>query len=80
MNRSWADTIIAAAVVVVILPLLATVAAVCASFGVKLTGDTLVGMFGPLGLMHVVILAWTIAAVVIVASLIAVVKDGARHA
>ena len=80
-NRSRVNTAITAAVVVVIAPLLTLVAAVCASFGIGIAGGLPVGLFGTMGLTHVLMLLWTIAAVAIVATLVALlVNDQHRHA
>ena len=80
-NRSLVNTVITAAIVVVILPLLAVGAAVCASFGIGLTGGPRLGMFGPTGASHVLMLAWTIVAVAIVGTLVGLlVKDHWQHA
>lgn len=80
-NGSLVNTVITAAVVVVIVPLLALVAAVCASFGLDLAGGLPVGMFGTMGVTHVLMLVWTVAAIAIVATLVALlVNDQHRHA
>jgi hypothetical protein len=79
-NQSIVNTVITAAVVVVILPLLALVAAVCASFGIDVAGLP-VGMFGTMGAAHLLMLIWTIAATIIVGALVALlVSDQRRHA
>ena len=78
-NRNLVDTVITAAVLVVIVPLLAFVAAVCASFGVEITGGLPVGMFGTMGASHVVMLLWTIAAIAIVGTLVVLLVDGRRR-
>jgi hypothetical protein len=75
------DTVATAAVVVVILPLLAAIAAFCASFGIEVTAGPGVGMFGRMGAPHVLMLAWTVIAVAIVAALVALlVRDRQQHA
>ena len=80
-NRTLVDTVITAAVVVVIVPLLALVAAVCASFGIEIAGGLPVGMFGTMGASHVLMLIWTIVALAIVGTLVAlVVSRQQRHA
>ena len=80
-NSSFVTTTITAAVVVVIVPLLAVVATVCASFGIDVVGALPVGVFGRMGFTHVVMLVWTIAAIAIVATLVALlVSNQHRHA
>jgi hypothetical protein len=77
-NRSFVTTTIAAAILVVIVPLLAVAAAVCASFGIDVSGGLPVGLFGTMGFTHVVMLVWTIAAIAIVATLVALLASD-RH-
>ena len=80
-KRPLVYSLVTAAVVVVILPLLITVSAVCASFGLELTGAPGIGMFGAMGVPHVLMLVWTIVAVGIVIALVAVlVRDEWEHA
>jgi hypothetical protein len=80
-SRSLIDTAITAAVVVVILPLLVAIAAFLASFGIEAAAMPPVGMFGPIGTPHVLMLAWIIVAVVIVTALVALlVKDRSHFA
>jgi heme/copper-type cytochrome/quinol oxidase subunit 2 len=80
-RRSLIDTVVTAAVVVVILPLVATVAAFCASFGIEATAAPGVGMFGPMGTTHALMLVWTVIAVVIVTALVSLlVGDKQQHA
>jgi hypothetical protein len=80
-KRTLVNTVVTAAVVVVIGPLLALVAAVCTSFGIDIAGGLPVGVFGTMGTTHVVMLVWTLAAVAIVATLVALlVADEYRHA
>ena len=79
-NQSVVNTVIIAAVVVVILPLVATVAAVCASFGIDVTGSGM-GMFAPIGTPHILMLVWTIVALGIVTALVALLlRDQRQHA
>jgi hypothetical protein len=79
-NRSLVNTIITAAIVVVILPLLIMISTVCAGFGLELTGASGIGMFGAMGTPHVLMLLWTVVAVAIVASLIALLaRDNTRQ-
>jgi hypothetical protein len=80
-DRSIINTVITAAVVVVIVPLLAVVAAVCASFGIDVSGGLPVGLFGTMGVTHALVLVWTIAVVAIVATLVGLLAtDRHRHA
>jgi hypothetical protein len=51
------DTIIVAAIVVIILPLLVSVAAVDISFGIEASAGSGFGMFGHMGTSHVLMLA-----------------------
>lgn len=69
--QSNIGTLVTAAVVLVILPLLATVGAVCAHLGLEVTGGSGIGMFDRMGLIHGVLLAWSVLAVAIVTALIA---------
>ena len=70
-NRSIVNTVITAAVVVVIVPLLTLVAAVCASLGIDVAGGLPVSIFGAMGASHLLMLIWTLAALVIVTALVA---------
>jgi hypothetical protein len=80
-NRSLVTTVVTAAVVVVIVPLLALVAAVCASFGIDIAGGLPVGVFGTMGVSHLLMLVWMIAAVAIVGALVALLMNTQqRHA
>jgi hypothetical protein len=80
-NPSFVTAPITAAVLVVIVPLLAVVAAVCTRFGIDVAGELPVGLFGPMGFTHIVMLVWTIAATAIVATLVALlVSDQRPHA
>lgn len=80
-SRSVIDTVATAAIVVVVLPLLAAVVAFCASFGIEVTAGPGLGMFGHMGAPHVLVLAWTVIAVGIVAALVALlVRDRQQHA
>ena len=80
-KRPLVYSIVTAAVVVVILPLAIAVSAVCASFGLELTGASGIGMFGAMGIPHILMLAWTIVATGIVIALVALLlKDEWRHA
>jgi hypothetical protein len=79
-NRSLINTVVTAAVVVVILPLLLAVAVMLGHAGLEATGGSGIGMFAPLGGMHVVAAAWIVLAVVIVAALVGLlVKDTHRQ-
>ncbi len=80
-SRSLVDTVVTAAVVLVIVPLLATIAAFSTSFGIEATAASDVRMFGAMGTPHVVLLLWTIIAVAIVAALVGLlVRDRQLHA
>ena len=79
-NRSLVDTVVTAAVVVVILPLLVAVAMFCASFGIEATAGADVGMLGPIRTPHVLMLVWIISAVVIVTSLVGLLVKDRQHA
>jgi hypothetical protein len=80
-SRSVIDTVATAAVVVVVLPLLVAIAAFCASFGIEVAAGPGFGMFGRMGAPHVLVLAWTVITVGIVAALVALlVKDRKQHA
>lgn len=73
------DTIIVAAIVVVILPLLVGVAAVAASFGIEVAAGPRFGMFGPMGTLHVLMLAWTLVAVLIISMLVGLLMNDRQH-
>ena len=74
-------SIVTAAVVVVIVPLVIAVSAVLASFGLELTGASGIGMFGAMGIPHILMLVWTILAAGIVMALVALlVRDEWEHA
>lgn len=76
MNRSLVNTLVTAAVVLVILPLLIAVGAMLAHAGLEATGGSGMGMFGQMGPMHMAFAGWLVLAVVIVAALVGVlVKD-----
>jgi hypothetical protein len=80
-NRGFVNTVIIAAIVVVILPLLAAIAAVGASFGIELSAGPGFGMFGAMGTPHVLVLGWTVIAAAIVAALVALLmRDLRPHA
>jgi hypothetical protein len=80
-NRAVTNTVVTAAVVLVILPLLAAVGAMLAHFGLEATGGAGIGMFAPMGGAHVLMAGWLVLAVVIVAALVGLlVKDSHQHA
>jgi hypothetical protein len=81
-KRPLVYSIATAAVVVVVLPLVIAISAVLASFGLELTGPPgIVGMFGAMGIPHVLMLVWTILAVGVVMALVTLlVKDEWEHA
>ena len=70
-DPSFVTPTISAAVVVVIVPLIAVVATVCASLGIDVARGLPVGLFATVGFTHIVMLVWTIAATAIVARLVA---------
>jgi hypothetical protein len=78
-NRKFIDTIVVAAIVVVILPLLVGIAAVAASFGIEVAAGPGFGMFGPMGTPHVLMLAWTIVAVLIISTLVGLLMNDRQH-
>ena len=77
--RSLIDTVVVAAIVVVILPLIVGVAAVGISFGIEVLAGPGFGMFGHMGTPHVLMLAWTIVAVLIISALVALLMNDRRH-
>jgi hypothetical protein len=78
--QSNVSTLVTAAVVLVILPLLATVAAVLAHAGLEVTGGAGMGMFAHVGFVQAVVLVWSALAVAIVTALIASLLRNDAHA
>jgi hypothetical protein len=77
--RSLIDTVVVAAIVVVILPLIVGVAAVGISFGIEASAGPGFGMFGHMGTLHVLMLAWTVVAVLIISTLVGLLMNDRRH-
>ena len=77
--RSLIDTVIVAAIVVVILPLLVGVAAVADQLRDRGSAGPGFGMFGQMGTPHVLMLVWTIVAVLIISTLVGLLMNDRRH-
>ena len=81
MKESVVNTLVTAAVVFIVLPLLATFAAVAMHFGFAVTDTAGTGMFGEMGGRELVLLAWSAIAVALVGAMIAaLMKNRAAHA
>jgi hypothetical protein len=81
MKDSVVNTLVTAATVLIVLPLLATFAAVAMHFGFEATDSAGTGMFGHMGAMQLVLLGWTATALVVVGGMIAaLMKDRSAHA
>ena len=79
-NRSLINTVVTAAVVVVILPLLLAVSVMLGHAGLEATGGSGIGMFAPLGGMHVIASVWILMAVAIIGTLVGLLmKDTFRQ-
>jgi hypothetical protein len=80
-NRSLINTVVIAAVVFVMLPLLLAAAIMLGHAGYEVTNGPGLGMFAPFGGMHVVMSVWIVAMVVIVGALVGLLmKDTHQHA
>ena len=81
MKESVVNTLVTAATVLIVLPLLATFAAVAMHFGFEMTGTAGTGMFGRMGGTELVLLVWTAIALVVVGAMIAaLMKIRSAHA
>ena len=81
MKDSAVNTLVTAATVLIILPLLITFAAVATHFGFAVTDTAGTGMFAHMGGTQVVLLVWTAVALVLVGAMIAaLMKDRSAHA
>ena len=78
-HRSLTEIVATAALVVVILPLLVAVAAVCVSFGIEAAAGPRFGLFGPMGTSHLLMLAWAIVAVIVISTLVALLMNDRWH-
>jgi hypothetical protein len=76
-HRPIVNTLGAAAVIVVVLPMLAVVA----RSGIAVENGLRIPIFGSMGALQILVLVWSMAALAIVAALIALlIKDARRHA
>ena len=78
--QSNVGTLVTAAVLLVVLPLIATVATVLAHAGLAVTGAGSIGMFDRLGLIQGVLLVWSAVAIAIVSALIVSLLRDEAHA
>jgi hypothetical protein len=80
MNRDSAiNLVITAAVVLVVLPLLVTIATMGAHIGLEMTGGAGLGMFGHMGGVQMIGLLWTVLTVAVVAALIGLLRQEHQH-
>ena len=77
--RSVMQAVLAAAVVLVLFPLLAAGALMTTHFGFELIGGP-IGAFGEMGPFHVIALGWTLSAFVVVLAMCALLMRDMQHA
>ena len=80
MKDSVVTTLVTATIVLIVLPLLATFAAVAMHFGFEGTDTAGTGMFAQMGLTQLVLMVWSAIALVLVGGMVAVLmKDKWAH-
>jgi hypothetical protein len=77
-DSSHVNTWASAAVVLVILPLLVTIATLGANLAAETTGGY--SGLGELGLVHAILFGWSVVAIAVVGGLIATLLKGQSHA